>query len=179
MKDITVFENFLTDEEFSLTLDIIEKSSWKFGETSLNMGPPFWNMNLMSHKDYINTILNKLNDKTGKTFQAFRVYANGQTYGQDGNFHPDSDDDNCYTLLIYISGISPTNIDTVGGFTQFKLNNGQILNINPYQNNAVFFKSNIIHRGLAPSRETGMLRITLAFKLYENSTGTPFIISYT
>lgn len=178
MKDITIFENFLNDEEFFTTVDIMNKSSWKFSGTSMGTGTPFWNMDLMSHTDYITTTVNKINQKTGKTYQVLRVYANGQTYGQDGRFHPDSDRDNCYTLLIYISEIGPHNIDTVGGFTQFKTNDDQVLNINPYQTNAVLFKSTILHRGLAPSRESGMLRITLAFKLLDISNKLPFTVKY-
>jgi hypothetical protein len=178
MKDIKIIKNFLNDEEFSTTVDIMNKSSWKFSATSRNTGFTFWNIDLMSHTYYISTIVNKINRITGKTYQVLRVYANGQTYGQDGGFHPDSDSDNCYTLLIYISEIGPHNIDTIGGFTQFKTIDGQVLNINPYQNNAVLFKSKILHRGLAPSRESGMLRITFAFKLLDTSNEVPFIVKY-
>ena len=41
------------------------------------------------------------------------------------------------------------------------------MNIEPLKNRAVIFKSDILHRGVAPSRGIDDLRISLAFKLRE------------
>ena len=62
--------------------------------------------------------------------------------------------------------IKAKNVDVVGGHTQFKID-GHLVNIEPLKNRAVIFKSDILHRGLAPSRGIDDLRVSLAFKLCE------------
>lgn len=174
MDDIKQFKHFLDDKDIIVARNIIAKSSWKFmgvgtsrDETHSSMR--FWIADLISHTDYISNIVNRINMITGKTYQAYRVFANGQTYGQEGYFHTDSVYDNSYTFLMYINDVGPHNIDTVGGFTQIKGNDGEIININPYLGNAVMFDSKLIHRGLSPARQCIDLRITIAFNLLDIS----------
>ena len=69
-----------------------------------------------------------------------------------------------FLRFFYISDINRENIDKIGGYTQFKLEN-YIMNIEPIFNRSVLFKSNIVHRGLAPSRDSDILRVSVAFKL--------------
>ena len=93
-----------------------------------------------------------------------QVYANGQTYGQDGGFHIDDDRDGHYTFILYLSDIRPENVNTIGGYTEFKFKNG-VHAIEPILNRGVFFDSKLLHRGLAPSRGSNILRISVAFKI--------------
>lgn len=166
---IQVFDNFLSDDELKEVHDIIDKSSWKFGHRAVPWGEhnPFWVINLSEHREYARKIVNKIEVNLDKKFKIIRFYANGQTYGQDGAFHIDDERDNTYTILLYISDITPENVDKIGGYTQFKDDRNELQCINPYIKRCVFFKSNLLHRGLAPSRASGILRISIAIKLEE------------
>ena len=166
MNSIHIHENFLSSDEFTKVLEVIYKNGWKHdGKTSDN-SPRFWFMDLIKNSLFTRDIFEKIQNTMNKKFKLQRVYANGQTYGQDGMFHIDDYRDDTYTFMIYISPITADNVDLIGGFTQFKIDNS-IVNVEPYMNRSVCFKSNIVHRGLAPSRETDLLRISIAFKLID------------
>ena len=166
MNSIHIHENFLSSDEFTKVLEVIHNNGWKHGGKSLGNSPRFWLMDLIKNPLFTSDIFEKIQITMNKKFKLSRVYANGQTYGQDGVFHIDDDRDDTYTFMIYISPITPDNVDFIGGFTQFKIDNS-IVNVEPYMNRSVFFKSSIVHRGLAPSRETDLLRISIAFKLID------------
>ena len=57
------------------------------------------------------------------------------------------------------------NYNTIGGYTGFSIN-GLIINVEPFTNRGVLFRSNIVHRGLAPQKPD-ILRISIAYKLKE------------
>ena len=155
---ISIFDNFFTPRELKEYTDEMNNLTWVFGARSKSgEGYKFWSSKLES-KSIIDTSLKRIHKNINytKTFSLLRVHANGQTYGQDGNFHTDDHRSDCYTLLIYMS-------DT-DGYTQFKIDD-QVVNIEPLKNRAILFKSNILHRGLAPSRDSSILRISIAFKM--------------
>jgi len=165
MKKLSIKDNFLNESELREVLNFTNSLSWKYGASSGDStSVRFWISHLNNEKKIIDIISPKIEKMSGFKIEIERVYANGQTYGQDGVFHTDHESYDRYTFILYVSPIFPDNVDIVGGFTQFKIDN-QIVNIEPYQNRGCMFKSNIIHRGLAPSREVDMLRVTLAFKL--------------
>lgn len=158
---ITVIDTFFTPDQLKRCCGIVDNLKWDFGARSqFEEGYKFWSSNLRSEEWLVNTTMDRLHMEYGlkRKFSLRRAHANGQTYGQDGIFHIDDKGDDRYTLLIYMS-------DT-DGHTQFKID-GQLVNIEPLKNRAVVFKSNIFHRGLAPSRDSDDLRISLAFKLCE------------
>jgi hypothetical protein len=165
MKRLVIKDNFLDENELKEILNIINGLSWKYGASSGDSNSVrFWISHLNNEKRIIDIISPKIEKISGLNLEIERVYANGQTYGQDGEFHTDHESYDRYTFILYVSPIFPENVDIVGGFTQFKIDN-QIVNVEPYQNRGCLFKSNIFHRGLAPSREVDMLRVTLAFKM--------------
>ena len=166
MKDITIFENFINDEELQDMIDAINRSSWKHMATSGPESIVFWYAEMIQEATIGKQMLTKIEKIFGKKYKIDRMYANGQTFGQDGSFHQDNLDDNAYTLLIYVSHITEENVDHIGGFTQFK-RDGKIINVEPYKKRGLFFKSNIFHRGMAPSRISDMLRISIAIKVVE------------
>jgi hypothetical protein len=158
---ITVIDNFFNLDQLKRCLDIVDNLKWVFGARSrFEEGYKFWSSELMSKKWLMKTTMDRLHMENGLKlrFSVCRAEANGQTYGQDGIFHIDNKKEDHYTLLIYMS-------DT-DGHTQFKID-GQLVNIEPLKNRAVIFKSDILHRGLAPSRDSDDLRVSLAFKLCE------------
>jgi len=158
---ITVINNFFNIDQLKRCFDIVDNLKWVFGACSrYEEGYKFWSSDLQTEEWLVNTSLDRLHKEFGwkRKFVVIRADANGQTYGQDGIFHTDDKKDDRYTLLVYMS-------DT-DGHTQFKID-GQLVNIEPIKNRAVIFKSDILHRGVAPSRDSGDLRISLAFKLHE------------
>ena len=166
MNSLHIHENFFSSGEFTEVLEVISNNGWKHDGRTSDNSPRFWVMDLIKYSLFTHDILEKIQITMNKKFKLQRVYANGQTYGQDGMFHIDDERDDTYTFMIYISPITPDNVDFIGGFTQFKIDNS-IVNVEPFMNRSVCFKSNVVHRGLAPSRETDLLRISIAFKLID------------
>jgi hypothetical protein len=119
----------------------------------------------VSHLDYFNTeLLNHINSKLDSDFTLERIYFNGQDYGQDGAWHPDSDVG--YTHLTYLN---PDVIPDWGGETELEETPGIIKQISPQYNTSVIFKGSISHRGLSFNSEDAPKRISLAFKLIPNT----------
>ena len=95
-----------------------------------------------------------LKDKVDK--KVLRIYANGQTYTQHGEFHKDDGDE---TILIGMN----ENLSTAnGGATEFLCERNTSICIYPIYNRAIFFNSQIKHRALPCLDKT--FRITLAIK---------------
>jgi hypothetical protein len=161
---IKVVDNFLNQEELMEAHRIIETKGWYFSEESNKRGLSFWSMNLMNEDFFTCKMVQKIKDAFDVKLKLNKVYANGQTFGLDGSYHTDSRYEDDYTFLLYLSEIKAKNVDVVGGHTQFKIDD-TIKTVEPIYNRGVLFKSNILHRGLAPSRLSGILRISIAFKM--------------
>merc|ERR1712060_777948 len=105
-------------------------------------------------------------------FRLLRAYANGELYGTDGSPHVDAlTSPPHFTLLYYPHDFDSKSRLGTGGFdhggeTMFFDEAGGLLKVVPMQSNsAVFFSSNVLHSGRAPSVLSFDLRITVAFKL--------------
>lgn len=173
MKDIQIIDNFLNEEELQKADDIIESSQWvyrnhsgKGGDKPTKGTSVFWYTFLDKNPHFYDVIFNKIKNTFKKNFKLLSIQTNGQTRGQDGDFHIDYLEDNAYTCLIYFSDITRENINTVGGYTLIKTQNGTVC-VEPFLNRLVIFKSNMLHRGLAPSSESNILRVSVAFRLLE------------
>ena len=198
MKDITIFENFINDEE-------LEEARQFIGEQSLNLDNKDygnraiyrqWYFNeednadkkmlidllydmeniIPSAKKFILKIKNRIEKCTNTKFKLERVYFNRQVRGQDVTLHVDDDRPNYYTLLIYIGDITPENYDKAGGDLELKTK--EITRIEPFTKRAVLFKGYIPHQAYAPL-VPGLTRISMAFKLVDTSNELPFDIKYT
>lgn len=163
-----IYENVLTKEDYIICSNIIDNNNWKYSGSSgeNNVPTKFWYMELKHIPFFYKFFLNRIEEITKKKFKLNRLYANGQTFGLDGGFHIDDSDENSYTFLYYYNDYFDENNKSYEhlGYTQFKLKDN-IINIEPIFNRGILFKSNILHRGLAPSRYFQELRITIAFKL--------------
>ena len=139
MKDITILENFINDEE-------LEEARQFIGEESLNLNGKYygeihpsinrrwyfipadnadkkilvdlrpqrdWAFDMEniipSAKKFILKIKNRIDKCTNINFKLQRVYLNRQVRGQDVTLHIDDQKPNVYTLLIYIGDITPEN----------------------------------------------------------------------
>lgn len=110
-------------------------------------------------------IFNQIKKIFGKELLLKRIHANGQTYGQDGDWHTDDIDsnENSYSCLIYVSpNVNFENVEAYGGYTQIKIDKS-ILSIEPVYNRAVIFKSSNVHRGSCFNRDITDLRMSLSF----------------
>ena len=205
MKDITILENFINDEE-------LEEARQFIGEQSLNLDNKYYGEKqpainrqwyfipadnaykkilidlrpqrdwpfdmetiIPSAKKFILKIKNRIDKCTNTTFKLERVYLNRQVHGQDVTLHIDDQKPNVYTLLIYIGDITPENYDKAGGDLEFK--DTYNTRIEPFTKRAVLFKGYIPHQAYAPL-VPGLTRISMAFKFTDTSNELPFSVNY-
>jgi hypothetical protein len=181
MKDITIFENFINDEE-------LEEARQFIGEESLNLDNKDYGniLNIFqimllarrspSVRNFILKMKNRIDKYTNTNFNLERVYLNRQVHGQDVALHVDDNKPNYYTFLIYIGDITPENYDKAGGDLELKTK--EITRIEPFAKRAVLFRSYIPHLPYAPL-VSGLTRISLAFKFLDTSYEFPFDVRYT
>lgn len=171
MNNIKVYEHFLTSDELKMCQQITSEHTWHYGHTSNQVGifTPFWYMELF-HNDFLKEFIkHKIENITNKKFKVNRLYANGQTYGQNGSFHQDDTNEKSYTFCLYISQMDENMSDEIGGYIQFKIPeiNPFIVELEPAFNRGILFPSNYFHRGNAFSRYVSNIRICIAWKLEE------------
>lgn len=173
MENIKVYDNFLTNEELNECLKIINSSKWTFGHlsntlTQCNFNVPFWSIDL-KHEDFFSVYLKEVIEKHFlKKFTLTRVYANGQTFGQDGSYHIDDDSSNTYTFCLYLSNIEEIDLYAAGGHLMIKIPNEKYnICYEPVFNRGIFFPSNYLHKSNSFSRFVMDLRIVVAWKLKE------------
>ena len=190
MKDITIFENFINDEELEEARQFINKpiTILNIIENGINVKEWFFhdldnlykkyiggiNDATPSVQKFIRKIQNKIEKYTNEKVDIFRTYLNRQEYGQNGTLHTDADNFNDYTLLIYIGDITPDNYDKAGGDLEFK--NKENTRIEPFTKRAVLFRGYIPHQAYAPL-VPGINRITFAMKIECISERLPFIVN--
>ena len=161
-KPFDKYHNFLTVTEFTKVRSFIEENLWGKGQ-SVDNGTPFWSMELIGNPYFSDYLVDKISNITNLKLKLLRVYANGQTFGQNGSFHEDSEKDNTITAVLYMNEIDENVLDDWGGETQFKFN-GDLVACQPVTNSLIVFNSTIIHRGMAPSRFSPDMRVTIAWK---------------
>ncbi len=152
-EDLVYIENLL----FGL------EAKWCYAGHSNNIeNERFWYFNLEDYDFFYNFSSNKIKEVANISYGLSRVYANGQTVNQSGDWHIDHDYG--MTCLWYFNTFE----DDWGGKTQFKLN-GNIYNYTPKRNHLVSFPSNILHKSQAPTNKFNSLRITIAWKFNNDS----------
>jgi len=165
MSQITKYEEVLTKTRLVRCMSAINDGAWQFGGGSTpESKSKFWYMNLMHEPLFSKIIFEDIKKMLCCDFILDQCYANGQTYGQDGSFHYDGTSQvfkDEWTFLLYLTN--------VGGNTEILIDNEKetIMSIEPRINTAVLFPQNLMHRGLAPTRNCYDLRVTVAFKMTE------------
>jgi len=171
MESINIYDNFLSNEDLQKCNEYVSKGNWIYGHTSSSstgFNTPFWHMDLMKCDFFTDYLKTKIEKKLNKKFKLNRVYANGQTYGQDGSFHQDDTKINTTTFCIYTTEL-PHNNDDLNGYLYVKIPNNSkyIACIEPLYNRGVSFPSYYYHKGAAFNRYFQNMRICIAFKLEE------------
>jgi hypothetical protein len=164
-KIVKLFDNFFSDIILDKILDFLKKKKWNSIEQkynkNLNTDYPFWNIQISCDffKIYLKNIIESILDKK---FDLIRVYAVGQSYGQDSNFHIDDDRDDTYTFCFYINDTKMINED---GLFYLKLGKERhIITIEPNINRAILFPSTYRHKGSNFNRFNNNFRICIAWK---------------
>ena len=171
MEKICVLDNFLEKDELQKALEIITKVLWSFGHKStskFSYETPFWSCSLDKEPFFTDYVLKLIQKTVNKKFIINRVYANGQTFGQDGVYHIDAEDNDFYTFVLYLHEIDEVDVELAGGHIYFKLPNLKYkICYEPLLNRGILFPSNYIHRACSFSRYIMDLRTCVAFKLRE------------
>lgn len=173
MENIHILDNFLQKEELETISTKLSTKKWVFGHTSVKKTTPFWAMELINDA-YFTEYLKEIIEKTfSKKFRIIRVYANGQTPGQDGSFHTDSEDPNTFTACFYTNNVSFEDNKNTGGNLVIKLPEKKYdISIEPRNNRLVLFPSNYLHRGLSFHFDIKEMRICIAWKMVDLTTET-------
>jgi len=174
---IQIFDTFLTPEELEICANAVKRPAWSFGQISQTspVSTPFWMMTLTDDSFFSTHLKSKIETAANRKFSVQRVYANGQTFGQDGTYHQDDASNDSYTFCIYINKqITAETADDIGGEFIFKIPNHQPnddpfsrIAVTPLYNRGILFPANYFHKGLAFNRYSKGLRVSIAWKLQE------------
>lgn len=163
MNSVETYSDILPQENYYSLIKTINKLEWQFGGSSIpNTGIRFWYCNLIKNQFFLDW-LPKIEELAGKKFKIEKLYANGQTFGQDGDWHYDSQIEGGWTFLYYYNDID--DLSLVG--ETYLMLDGLPLAITPHPNSAIMFDHTVLHKGMGPKRNYTDLRVTIAFKLIE------------
>lgn len=165
---IEKYEDILSDMEYRHLEFLLENVvRWDLSGTSKkndevsNHVPQFWFANLLDIDFFSEKMFMKIKKSIGHNYQLNRVYANGQTFGQDGDWHQDCSDGTEYTFLYYFTKSDDLSLI---GETYFKIDE-EYQCIIPKPNTGIFFNGSLLHKGMSPKRNFMNMRITIAFKM--------------
>lgn len=166
MKPIKRYNNVFSSNVVKKIHEDMADKGWQFGHGSYPSGDkrrgyPFWMKDLSDDSFYTEHLLNMIQELTQREYKLYDVYANGHTFGTQGNFHVDWYDSSERTFLYYAN---ERWMPEWGGKTIFNLNN-QYEYYDPYPNTAICFPGEISHMAEGVSRLFTGLRVTIAWKL--------------
>jgi hypothetical protein len=166
MKLYERFYDILTKEQHELCTKELETPTWVPAGGSQNEPNSivFWYKELIDNVFFNEVFLRRIEFLTKKKFVIDRLYANGQSHGQPGSLHIDSENEQSWTFLYYAN--PHWNINW-GGSTIFYKNEKEYDQALFIPNTGIIFKSNILHAGLEPTKSFNYVRMTVAFKLTE------------
>ena len=148
--------------------ELLDREGWSFiGKSIDGQSRRFWHLNLMNDTFFTEFFFNKIKDITKRDFELKRVYANGQSAGQSGDWHTDDTAKNAYTFLYYLN---PEWQPIWCGDTIFYDTNTKETHISEFiPDTGIIFDSKTLHAGREPAKQYDGLRVTVAFKLLEKT----------
>ncbi len=149
--------------------ELLDREKWSFiGKSNGEQIRKFWHLNLMDDEFFTKFFLDKIKDITQRNFELKRVYANGQSAGQSGDWHQDDVEENTYTFIYYLNPIwQPI---WCGDTIFYDSVTEETCTSEFIPDSAILFDSRIIHAGREPARQFDGLRVTVAFKLLEKTS---------
>ena len=183
LNDIRVIDNFFTEEIHHEIFKLMCRPKWGLvGGSSESL---FWHMDDLQLEDYFGHYLFEIiQNKFEINTKIKRIYANGQTAGQNGTPHSDTADDFSLTFIYYPNlkwkfawGGHLTFLDIMNGSVEECLKIRKKINESTYfptnttnsvsyvPNRGILFPSNIWHYAQPPNRTFTGLRTSLAYKL--------------
>lgn len=172
MDQINIFDNWLSDVEYKKIVDKIQAlSSWVYGHLSTTGVSenliPYWSSSLCDDTYFTEYLFDIIQKTVNQPLKLDRVYCNGLTYGQNGSFHIDADDENSRTFLLYVHDIPQEDIDIAGGYIYFKFPELDYnIAYEPIQNRGIYFPGNLLHKASAFSRFIKTMRVSIAWKMH-------------
>lgn len=165
MDKIKIIENFFTEEQMNKIGDYFDKVEWqckcdKRPNANLQTDVPFWRHELSDNDLFYNELRRYIQIKFNALYHVKRVYTVAQTYEQNSNYHTDDNDENSFTLCLYIN--KDIKEEDEGYFYLKVPKKNEIIAINPLFNRVVYFPANYRHKGTG-SKE--YLRMCVAWKL--------------
>lgn len=182
MIDIQVIDNFFTPEIQQNINSLMNRPKWRL--CGGNRKNRFWHMDNLHEEEYFsNYLFQIIQSKLKINTKITRIYANGQTAGQNGFTHSDSFNNDRVTFLYYpnmewkfnwgghltfldIMNESEDESDRIEeeimDSTYFPVTTNSITYV---PNRAILFPGNIWHYAHPPHRTFDGLRVSLAYKL--------------
>lgn len=195
MNSISIFDNFLTDNDYLTCINQLENASWNYSGSSYSSNNAvcyrdnlpgrhllpnisktiannfdvcvkFWNCDLNENEFFSKYLLQYIENKVERKFTLERVYANGHTYGDDGSYHLDSCENDAYTFLLFANEIPNELLWIAKGCFEIQEPSESFTRCyQPVKNRGILFHAKQLHRGNSFSRFFPNLRITVAWKL--------------
>jgi len=169
MEKIIVVDKFLDQDELNNVVSILKTKRFMFDHKSngdSSSETPFWSSDLIDEKYLSEYIKEQIEQYFSQKFKLNRLYMNGQTFGQDGSYHTDSNNENDYTFCLYMTDIDKENIEVAGGHLYFKLPDKKYqICYEPIFNRGILFPSNYVHKSTSYSRYIMSLRRVVTWKL--------------
>jgi hypothetical protein len=180
---LAVYDNVVPQPLIAAVWNLVQRG-WAYGDTSNpHDALPFWGtkfchnpldgdvkgarspiVSIDAAPAEVGALWNAVRRQLPGDYDVRYCYANGQTYGLDGNIHVDATDPGSYTALVYMN---PLWKSEWGGETLFySADREHIVGaVMPRPGRAAFWDGRIPHWGRAPSRYCASLRVTVAFHL--------------
>lgn len=171
MDKILVVDDFLNKTELEKAFEIINSKKWNYQHKSNGTYEheiSFWSIPLDDEVFFTEHVKNAIEKYFSKKYYIFRVYANAQTYGQDGTYHIDNKDEDAKTFVLYLNKVPPKDMELACGHIYFKIPELKYrVCFEPYCNRGILFPSNYTHKASAFSRFIMDMRICVSFKMRE------------
>ncbi len=163
---IIIVDNVYSDDEIVDIENYIKQNvKWEYNQASDDghLETIFWKSDFLDKK-MVKRIIRDfvLYSEIDIEAKPDRIYLNGQTYGLDGGYHTDvqEDDRDAHTLLYMVNS---KNVDDIGDFQYIDPSSQEVETVKFVSGRFVLFPSKWFHRGLAPKTKN-QLRMTLAYK---------------
>ena len=166
---IRIIDNFFSEDVLKKIIDYFNTNKWKcqcMKDPNINNDgndSPYWRTELENETLFNYELKNIIEIYLNEYLHLDRIYAVGQTYGQDSIFHIDNEATTTLTICFYIN--TNNTYDYGGGLFYLKIpRKKSILALEPIHNRAIIFPSNYRHKGSGFNRFNNHFRICIAWK---------------